>query len=131
MSGRGKVLGSFAMYYREPRTPTGDEASLTEVATRTAGLAIEHQMAREILARTQTELSRATRAATSGETAISVAQEINQQLSAIVSNVDLGLELLNEDQPDYVRLRETLNRMSIDARHALEFISRIRPVEKT
>jgi GAF domain-containing protein len=43
MSGRGKVLGSFAMYYTEPRTPTGDEARLTDVATHIAGLAIEHQ----------------------------------------------------------------------------------------
>ena len=47
LSGRGKVLGSFAMYYREPRTPTGDEANLTEVATRIAALAIEHHAARE------------------------------------------------------------------------------------
>ena len=43
MSGRGKVLGSFAMYYHEPRTPTGDEARFTSVATHIAGLAIEHQ----------------------------------------------------------------------------------------
>jgi GAF domain-containing protein len=57
LSGRGKVLGSFAMYYREPRAPTGDEAGLTEVATRIAGLAIEHQTAREVLARTQAELA--------------------------------------------------------------------------
>ncbi len=42
-SGGGKVLGSFAMYYRQPQTPTGDEARLTEVATHIAGLAIEHQ----------------------------------------------------------------------------------------
>ena len=42
MSGRGKVLGSFAMYYRQPRTPTGDEARLTVVATHIAGIAIEH-----------------------------------------------------------------------------------------
>ena len=131
MSGRGKVLGSFAMYYREPRMPTGAEAGLTEVATRIAGLAIEHQLAREILTRTQTELSRATEAATTGAAAISVAHEINQQLSAIVKNADQGVELLNEDEPDFVRLRETLNRISVDARHALEFISRIRPVEKT
>src|SRR5262245_12418567 len=27
MSGRGKVLGSFAMYYREPRAPSGDESA--------------------------------------------------------------------------------------------------------
>jgi len=49
MSGRGKVLGSFAMYYREPRTPTGDEASLTNVATHIAGIAIEHQRDQEAL----------------------------------------------------------------------------------
>ena len=42
MSTRGKVLGSFAMYYREPRVPTGDESRLTDVATHIAGLAIEH-----------------------------------------------------------------------------------------
>lgn len=42
----GKVLGSFAMYYRQPRAPTGAEARLTEVATRLAGQAIEQQIAR-------------------------------------------------------------------------------------
>jgi len=45
MSKRGKVLGSFAMYYHQPQTPTGDEARLTEVATRLAGVAIEHYWA--------------------------------------------------------------------------------------
>ena len=43
MSTRGKVLGSFAMYYRQPRTPTGDESHLTDVATDLAGKAIEQQ----------------------------------------------------------------------------------------
>lgn len=42
LSSKGKVLGSFAMYYREPRTPTGEESNLTNVATKLAGLAIEH-----------------------------------------------------------------------------------------
>jgi GAF domain-containing protein len=41
----GKVLGSFAMYYRQPQAPTGAEARLTEVATRLAGKAIEHHAA--------------------------------------------------------------------------------------
>jgi GAF domain-containing protein len=43
LSGKGKVLGSFAMYYRQPRAPSGVEARLTEVATRLAGQAIEQQ----------------------------------------------------------------------------------------
>ena len=59
MSGRGKVLGSFAMYYRQPQTPTGEEACLTDVATHIAGLAIEHQAALEALHRSQAELARA------------------------------------------------------------------------
>jgi GAF domain-containing protein len=47
MSSKGKVLGSFAMYYREPRTPTGEESRLTDVATKLAGLAIEHHALRQ------------------------------------------------------------------------------------
>jgi PAS domain S-box-containing protein len=49
LSGEGKVLGSFAMYYREPQTPNGMEARLTEVATHIAGIAIEHQRDEEAL----------------------------------------------------------------------------------
>ena len=49
LSGKGKVLGSFAMYYRQPRAPSGVEARLTEVATRLAGQAIEARVARERL----------------------------------------------------------------------------------
>lgn len=45
MSRRGKVLGSFAMYYSQPQAPTGEEARLTEVATRLAAKAIERQAA--------------------------------------------------------------------------------------
>jgi GAF domain-containing protein len=41
MSRRGKVLGSFAMYYLQPQAPTGEEARLTEAATRLAAKAIE------------------------------------------------------------------------------------------
>ena len=47
MSSKGKVLGSFAMYYREPRTPDGEERYLTDVATKLAAEAIEHTVKRE------------------------------------------------------------------------------------
>ena len=42
MSSKGKVLGSFAMYYREPRAPDGQEQYLTDAATKLAAKAIEH-----------------------------------------------------------------------------------------
>ena len=47
LSRRGKVLGSFAMYYRRPQAPTAVEARLTEIATRLASQAIEHDAAQQ------------------------------------------------------------------------------------
>lgn len=41
ISHRGRVLGSFAIYYREPRAPGSAELQLIRVATRMAGIAIE------------------------------------------------------------------------------------------
>jgi PAS domain S-box-containing protein len=58
-SGSGKVLGSFAMYYREPRTPSGTEAQLAEVATHIAGIAIEHQRAEEELRASEQRFAKA------------------------------------------------------------------------
>jgi GAF domain-containing protein len=46
MSSKGKVLGSFAMYYREKRGPNDDERYLTNVATRLASKAIEANRSR-------------------------------------------------------------------------------------
>ena len=129
LSGRGKVLGSFAMYYREARTPTGEEANLTDVATRIAGLAIEHQLAREVLARTKAELAKATQVASTGEAAASVADKITDQLEAIVSNADKCLELLSEDKPEIALFREPLEKIAGYGRAALETITRIRPAK--
>ncbi|HKY45372.1 MAG TPA: GAF domain-containing protein, partial [Pyrinomonadaceae bacterium] len=130
LSGRGKVLGSFAMYYREPRTPTGDETNLTEVATRIAALAIEHHAAREILARTQAELAQASHAATTGKAVVSMVDEVNQQLETIVSNAKKCLELLDEDKPEIANFREPLKKIANHGHNALEVISRIRSTKR-
>jgi GAF domain-containing protein len=126
LSGRGKVLGSFAMYYHEPRTPTGEEAGLTEVATRIAGLAIEHHAAKEILARTQAELAQASYAANKGKAATSSLDEINQQLEAVLDNARKCLALLDEDKPDIASFRGPLNSITKNGHQALNVIARIR-----
>jgi len=126
LSGRGKVLGSFAMYYQEPRTPTDEEAGLTEVATRIAGLAIEHHAAKEILARTQAELAQASYAASTGKAAVSVVDEVNQQLETIVADAKKCLELLDEDKPEIASFREPLKNILTQGRNGLDVIARIR-----
>ncbi|HKD08469.1 MAG TPA: PAS domain S-box protein [Bryobacteraceae bacterium] len=47
ISHKGQVLGSFAMYYHEPRSPGPEEIHLIDVATHVAAIAIERQQAEE------------------------------------------------------------------------------------
>ena len=49
MSSSGKVLGTFCMYYREPRSPSAQDIELIELAAHIAGVAIERDRAEEAL----------------------------------------------------------------------------------
>jgi PAS domain S-box-containing protein len=49
LSSKGKVLGTFCMYYREPRTPTSQDFGLIELATHLVRVAIERDRAAEAL----------------------------------------------------------------------------------
>jgi signal transduction histidine kinase len=53
LTAQKKVLGSFAMYYAEPRGPDRDELRLIEIAADIAGIAIDHQRAQEALRRSE------------------------------------------------------------------------------
>src|SRR5213592_1179023 len=48
-SSKGKVLGTFCMYYREQRTPTSQDLELIELATHLVRVAIERDRAQEAL----------------------------------------------------------------------------------
>src|SRR5437762_600490 len=49
LSSKGKVLGTFCMYYRERRTPTFQDLELIELATHLVRVAIERDRAEEAL----------------------------------------------------------------------------------
>ena len=49
----GRVLGSFAMYFREPRAPRGHELQLIESVAEVARVAIEHHRAQQALRRSE------------------------------------------------------------------------------
>jgi signal transduction histidine kinase len=52
----GKVLGTFALYYREPRSPTPEELDLTEWAVQIAAVAIERERAEAALRHSEAQL---------------------------------------------------------------------------
>src|SRR6266516_4085961 len=49
LSSKGKVLGTFCMYYREPRSPNSQDLELIELATHLVRVAIERDRAEEAL----------------------------------------------------------------------------------
>jgi PAS domain S-box-containing protein len=53
LSSDGKVLGTFCMYYREPRSPNSRDLELIELATHLARVAIERDRAEEALRRSE------------------------------------------------------------------------------
>jgi PAS domain S-box-containing protein len=55
----GKALGSFAMYYREPRSPSPAETRALQLATHLAGIAIERKLTHEQLRRSEAYLAEA------------------------------------------------------------------------
>src|SRR6266568_2289311 len=85
----GEALGSFAMYYREPRSPSPAETRALEMATHLAGIATERKLAREErerLRQARADLAPVNRVTTMGELTASLAHEIKQPITAAATN---------------------------------------------
>jgi len=124
----GKALGSFAMYYREPRSPSPAETRALEMATHLGGIAIERKLAREErerLRQAQADLAHINRVTTMGELTASLAHEIRQPISAAVTNAKTCLRWLGRDEPDVAEAREAASRLVKDVTRAADIISRI------
>ena len=124
----GKALGSFAMYYREPRGPGAAESRALEMATHLAGIAIERRLAREErerLRQAQADLAHINRVTTMGELTASLAHEIRQPISAAATNAKTCLRWLGRDHPDVPEAREAASRIVKDVTRAADIISRI------
>src|SRR5712692_6866798 len=72
----GKVLGSFAMYYREPRSPSPAETRALELATHLAGIAIERKLTHEQLQRSEAYLAEAQRLSHTGSWAFNTREPV-------------------------------------------------------
>jgi PAS domain S-box-containing protein len=82
--------------------------------------------AQEELCNTQADLAHMTRAMTMGELTASIAHEINQPLSGIITNASTCLRVLAADPPDVDCARETARRTIRDGNRASDVITRLR-----
>lgn len=84
----------------------------------------------EALRGSEMRLSRATRTATVGEFAASIAHEINQPLTAVVANGYACLRWLSAEPPALSRAKEATERIVRDGKGAAEVVQRIRSLFK-
>jgi PAS domain S-box-containing protein len=69
-SSQGKVIATFAMYYRAPRRPSQRDQEIIEQMSRLAGVAIEPKLTQELLRRSEAYLAEAQKLTLTGSCAI-------------------------------------------------------------
>ena len=84
------------------------------------------RQAQEDLRNTQAELAYMARVMTMGELTASIAHEVNQPLSGIITNANTCLRMLAVEPPNVDGARETARRTIRDGNRAHEVISRLR-----
>jgi PAS domain S-box-containing protein len=122
----GKVLGTFALYYSEPKTPSSLHQSLIEQFTHIARIAIERRLTEETLSKVRSELAHVTRVQSLGVLTASIAHEVNQPLSGIITNASTCLRMLAAHPPNIDGACETARRTIRDANRASDVITRLR-----
>jgi len=86
----------------------------------------ERKRAEEALRATQAQLAHIARVTTMGELAASIAHEVNQPLTAVVTNGDAGLRWLSQLPPNVDEARITMKEMVRQGHRASDVIARIR-----
>ncbi|MBV8330451.1 MAG: AAA family ATPase [Verrucomicrobia bacterium] len=86
--------------------------------------------AEEALQTAQTELAHASRVMTMGELTASIAHEISQPISAVITNANVGLRWLVRDVPDLEETAQAIRRIRRDGERAGAVLSRMRALFK-
>jgi C4-dicarboxylate-specific signal transduction histidine kinase len=90
----------------------------------------ERKRAEENLHAAQAELAHMSRVTTMGELAASIAHEVNQPLTAIVTNGNACVRWLTRDTPNLEEAQQALARIIKEANRASQVINRIRTFVK-
>src|SRR5207244_7260898 len=86
----------------------------------------ERRLADEALNKARSELAHVARVSSLGALTASIAHEVNQPLSGIITNASTCLRMLAADPPDVDGARETARRTIRDGNRASDVIARVR-----
>jgi signal transduction histidine kinase len=80
--------------------------------------------------KTQAQLARVVRLSTMGELVASIAHEIKQPLSGIMTHAEAGLRWLNRDKPNLNETRDSMSFIEQDSKRAAKMIDNLRALTK-
>ena len=86
----------------------------------------ELRASEEALRNAQTELARVTRVLTVGELTASIAHEVNQPITGVITNGQACLRWLAKDEPNLEETRAAVHRIIRDGNRASQVVTRIR-----
>jgi PAS domain S-box-containing protein len=136
--GRARGAGSNFEFDHRLRMPDGSVKYLHMVAhaTRDQNDRLEYigaiqdvtqrRLADEALGKARSELAHVARVTTLGALTASIAHEVNQPLSGIITNASTGLRMLAADPPNVEGALETVRRTLRDGNRAADVIARLR-----
>ena len=104
----------------------GTDMDITERKQAEAEVRESERRYREV----EVELAHANRVATMGQLSASIAHEINQPITAAITNANAALRWLGARPPDLEEIRQALSRIVNDGNRAGEVIGRIRDLIK-
>jgi PAS domain S-box-containing protein len=131
---RARFYGAGFEYEQRLLMPDGSVKCLHVVAHAAGGLEFigavqdvtERRRAQEELDRARSELTHVARVTSLGTLAASIAHEVNQPLSGIVTNASTCLRMLAAEPPNLDGARETARRTIRDGHRASEVVTRLR-----
>ena len=122
----GRVLGTFALYYPEPRSPSLQDIALIQRATHIAGIAIERKQMEEQLGALNDHLERAREDERTG-----IAREIHDELGQAMTGLKMDVAWLARKIGDRVHpsaaadFQERINAMSTLIDETIQQVRRI------
>lgn len=125
-SRKGDVLATLCIYQRQPASPLAHHQDVIGRATHIASIAIERLQSEQALDQARSDMAHVTRVMSLGTLTASIAHEINQPLSGIMTNANTSVLMLSANPPNVAGALEAARRTLRDANRSSEVVARLR-----